>query len=304
MKGRTPFKYLRKILRSKKHGNSQRYFQRKTMRINTNVTSLSAQRFTKLQSKNVGESQRKLSSGKRVTQASDDAASLSISSKTEAHLASKKQAIRSATDAISITQVAEGTLSTMQSMVTRIRELAIQAGTDTMSDTERSFLDGERLQLMREINRLAESTELNGKKLLNGKEGSLSIVVGTNNTSNDRISITLDDLAENTHSLGIYDVSFRNARQARFSMVKLDYALDSLSKSRAKLGALQNRFESSINNLSIGKENESAANSRLIDTDVAHETAVNVSSKLKHEMATGALALANVSKANVVKLIG
>jgi flagellin len=273
------------------------------MRIRTNVSSLKARRFANLQSENVEASQRKLSSGKRITHSGDDTASLSLSSKNVANIASSQMANRNANDAISILQVAEGSLSILQNIITRVRELAIQSASDTYSDHDREYLDIERDQLMKEVDRLAQSTEFNDNKLLNGSKKELSIAVGIHNTASDRININLTSLAQDIHSLGLYDVDLKSARHAQKSLSRLDYALTSLSESRAKIGASQSRLKSSGNNLTTSNENMSESNSRLIDTDYAVESANNVSSKLKLEVAMEMVKVSNVSRNRVLQLI-
>lgn len=273
------------------------------MKLRTNISSLNATRYARIQSGDLESSQRKLSSGKRITQASDDAASLSISSQVEAHLASNRQANRNANDAISIIQVAEGTLSTMQTLVTRVRELAVQASSDTVSDTERGYIDLEREQLMSEMNRMTHTTRFNGHQLLDGSEDELSIVVGIHNKKSDQININLSNLAQDSHSLGLYQLDLKTARHARHSLSRLDFALNSISESRAELGAFQSRLQTSSNNLQTSHQSMSAANSQLSDADYALETAKQVSSKIKLEMATNAIKIANVSQASALKLL-
>jgi flagellin len=273
------------------------------MRLRTNITSLGAQRKIGDHSRKVEDSQRKLSSGKRITRASDDAAGLSISNKMNASLRSKKQAIRNANDAISYVQVAESGIGEISNMIVRMRELAVQASTATNSDAQRQMLDMEVHQLKKEVNRIAEVTQINGHQLLQGNDKSFDIQVDSGDGTSDRVKINMKDLAQDANSLGIFDVNLTSRRQAQFALAKLDYAQQSVSKSRAKLGSYQNRFNSTIRNLSSSTENIASAKSQINDVDVAKETATSLSSGLKLKTAIAASKISNQHATSYLKLL-
>ncbi len=273
------------------------------MRINTNISALRATKNVSRNKIRVGDTQRKLSSGKRVTRAGDDAAALSISSKLTAHIRSQRQAIRNANDSISYFQIAEGALHEMSSMITRMRELSIQSASDTIGDSERKMLDKEMQQLKTEINRLNSSTEAMGKKLFSS-EGTFDVMVDIHNKESSFFKIDLSKLSQNTHALGIYDAHVASKLQAGHSLAKLDYAQKQLSESLAYLGSFQNRTEATINNLTQKDVDLTASNSRMIDADYAQVTAENVKSKLLLETSTGVLKRANQDAAIALKLLG
>ncbi|MBL7665315.1 MAG: flagellin FliC [Bacteriovoracaceae bacterium] len=272
-------------------------------RIATNVPSLLAQRQLNRTNSELTHNSSKLASGSRIVTAADDAAGLSISTVMNADLRGKRQAMRNSNDAISIVQVAEGAMNELGSMVTRMRELSINAASDTIGVEEREYLDLEVQQLKNEINRIAQSTKWNGNVLLTGDQQNFEIQVDSRNGLDNRISIDSSDLDQSTHALGIYDVRVDSQLQAQFSLEKLDYALKEIGSSRAKLGAYQSRFQSAIQNLSVSDENLSTAKSRIQDEDYAIATSKQVSEKIKQEAATDVLKTANYNGQTVLKLI-
>ncbi|HKE15155.1 MAG TPA: flagellin [Kofleriaceae bacterium] len=244
-----------------------------------NVTSLTSQRHLTTAQMSLEQSLERLSSGLRINHASDDAAGLGISENLKADIRSLAQASRNANDGISMTQVAEGAMNEMQGIVGRMRELAVQASNGTLGDTERGYIQTEFTELQDEMGRLAEVTEFNGSKLLNGDAASgLNIQIGIHATSSDRLSmsiarLTASTLGNDASGLFISAQSLSTASAARTSLDVFDAAITSLSSARAKLGAVQSRMSVALTNLASAQENLSAANSRIRDVDFAAETA-------------------------------
>lgn len=275
------------------------------MRINTNVASIAAQRSLKSVTNQRMESTAKMASGSRINKAADDAAGLAISEKLKAEIRSTQQAVRNANDGISFVQVAEGGLNETQSMLTRLRELAIQSSSDTVGEQERQFTNMEYQQLKSEIERIAKVTNYNGTNLLDGSGGSLDFQIGTgNNGSVDRISYKAENIDSRIESLGVenLDISTKDGAQESLSIV--DNAILKVSGQRAELGALQNRLQSTTNNLEVSTENMQASNSRIRDLDFANESANNARINILEAAGTAVLAQANLSSQGALKLVG
>ncbi len=263
-------------------------------RINTNVQSIAAQRHLGVTKRNLDGNLGRLASGERITRAADDAAGLAISEKLKSQIRSLRQAKRNADDGISLIQTAEGGLSEVSNMVIRLRELSIQAASDTVGDTERSFSDIEFQQLKEEIERIARSNEFNGTKLLDGSGGILEIQIGANNDpANDRLRYDASSADTTLASLGIDSEGISSKEGAQTSLSALDDALIKINEKRANMGALQNRLTSVVQNLEVTNENLSAANSRIRDVDVAAETADLAKNQILAQAGTSVLAQAN-----------
>ncbi|OFZ68454.1 MAG: flagellin [Bdellovibrionales bacterium RIFOXYC2_FULL_39_8] len=275
------------------------------LRINTNVASLAAQRSLGNTTNTFNDSLRKLSSGERVTRSGDDAAGLAISENLKAQIRGLKQAGRNAGDAISLIQTAEGGLSEISNIIIRLRELSVQAASDTVGQTERGFSDIEFQQLKEELDRIARSSEFNGIKLLDGTSGLLEFQVGVRNDPVlDRLRYdgTFTDATMATLGLSAETVSSKEA--AQISLKKLDDALVQVNGVRANLGAIQNRLTSTVNTLGISDENLNAANSRIRDVDVAAETAELARKNILIQAGTSVLSQANQFPSIALKLIG
>lgn len=273
-------------------------------RINTNVASIAAQRSLKTNNRIAENNLNKMSSGTRITKAADDAAGLAISEKLKAQMRSTAQADRNASDSISMVQTAEGGLDEISNMLTRLRELSIQAASDTVGDTERSFTDMEYQALKQEIERIAQVTEFNGTKLLSGEGEVLDFQIGINNDSfQDRI--TYDSAAQNARldGLGISDIAVASKEGAQQSLSQIDKAIETVSGQRASLGAIQNRLISTSNNLEITNENLAAANSRIRDVDYAAVAAENAKHNILTQAGTSVLAQANAQGQNALRLL-
>lgn len=274
-------------------------------RINTNVTSLAAQRT--LSQNNIGmeESLGKLSSGTRITKSADDAAGLAISEKLKSFMRGTKQAERNAGDGISMIQIAEGGLNEVSNILTRLRELSVQAASDTIGDAERKFTDLEYQNLKQEVQRISQVTEFNGKKLLNGSGDKYDFQIGINNDEfQDRISYNAQLTNSTLESLGIDGLNVSGKEGARESLASLDTAIQNIAGQRAELGAVQNRLSSTIQNLQVSNENLSAANSRIRDTDYAEETAKRSKLNILQNAGTAVLAQANAQGSSALKLLG
>ncbi len=266
--------------------------------------SIHSLRQSKLTQREIESGSRKLASGNRITQAGDDAAGLSIASKLNSQNRSKDQANRNVNQAVSIVQVMDGALSEMSSIVTRVRELAIQSASDTYSDTERSLIDIEANQLINELKRSAVSTKYQDNHLLRGDDKKLDIQVDTENGKNSRLSIDLAEFSQDPMALGIGDVTLADKHQARLSLVKLDYASREISKSRAKAGALMSRMESTSSNLETSSLNGKSTHSKIKDADVAQVTSENLKNKLLSNSQTMVQSQVNNMGAGLLKLLG
>ena len=275
------------------------------LRINTNVTSLSAQRTLGVSNMQKQSTLEKLSSGTRIVRAADDAAGLAISEKLKAQIRGVKQAERNASDGISMIQVAEGGLNETSNILTRLRELSVQAASDTVGDTERGFTNLEYQNLKQEIERISQVTEFNGKKLLNGEGDVYDFQIGVNNDDfQDRIKFNAQLTNSSLGSLGIDGIDISSKEGAQESLQILDEAITQVSGQRAELGAKQNRLNSTIQNLQVNSENLSAANSRIRDTDFASETAENTRLNILTNAGTSVLAQSNAQGSAALKLIG
>lgn len=274
------------------------------LRINTNVASLNAQRNLMGTKWGLDKSLEKLSSGYRINRAGDDAAGLAISENLRAQIRGLKQASRNAQDGVSLVQVAEGGLNEISSILIRLRELAVQAASDTIGPVERQFLNVEYDQLVSEIDRIADGTEFNGTQLLSGTGSILDFQVGTRNDPNiDRLSFDASKADANSAALGVNLTSVADKASAQNSLAAVDSAIVSVSAMRADFGAIQNRLQSTIGNLAVSVENLSAANSRIRDVDIAEETAEMTKNNILLQAGTSVLAQANQTSNTALSLL-
>lgn len=275
------------------------------LRINTNTTSQAAQRSLNNVTKDRADTFQKLASGTRINKASDDAAGLAISEKLKADIVSSRQATRNAGDGISMIQTAEGGLEEASNILVRLRELSIQAASDTVGDQERGFSDLEYQQLTQELDRIAQSTEFNGTKLLTGEGDQKDFQIGSGNDDfADRISYSPGDTNATLDALGLDSTGVASKEDAQSNLEAIDGAINTINGSRANLGAVQNRLQSTISNLDVKVENLSAANSRIRDTDYADATAKLASEGIIEQASTAVLAQANNSQQGALRLIG
>lgn len=275
--------------------------------VNTNVTSLNAQRSLGSTQMRLDANYGRLSSGNRINRASDDAAGLAISERFKSQIRSYAQAERNAQDGISLLQTAEGAMNEISGVLIRIRELAIQGANGTLGTTERGYLDDEKVALLAEVDRFAAVTEFNGQNLLNGGGAGVTFdfQVGIDGTANDRISVSITDMTTGTlggGGLGAVDLTTQAGAQA--ALATLDTAIDDVSTARANLGSAQNRLTVTIANIGSARENVSAANSRIRDVDVAAETAEMTRNSILMQSGVSVLAQANQMPQYALKLLG
>lgn len=278
-----------------------------TISVLTNISSLNAQRnLTNTQSA-LAASVGRLSSGMRINTASDDAAGLGISENLKSNLRSLAQAQRNANDGISMSQVAEGSMSDMQGIVSRMRELSIQSANGTLGNTERGYIQTEFTQLSAEINRISAVTDFNGQKLLDGSASAgLNFQIGIQNTTNDRLAMSITKLTTSTlgsTSLHIASASLDTATNAQLAIGTFDKAIQQLSQARAKVGATQNRMTVTVSNLAVAQENLTAANSRIRDVDVASESSNLTKSQILSQAGLAVLAQANQLPQSALSLL-
>ena len=270
------------------------------MIINTNVPSLNAWRNLETQNSSLQSSMSKLSSGKRINTAADDAAGLAISEKMISQVNGLDQASRNAQDGISLIQTAEGALNETTAIIQRLRQLAVQSRNDTNTDNDRAQIQAEVSQLKAEINRIASTTQFNTKNLLTGSASGLVFQIGAN--ANQIMSVTIGSM--NTSAIGIDGMSLASGGVASKAISMLDGALSKVSAQRASLGAIQNRLQHTINNLNVASENLTAANSRIRDVDMAKEMADFSKTQILVQAGTAMLAQANQAPQAVLKLLG
>ena len=274
------------------------------LRISTNVTALNAQRQMAQTRSNLDRSLERLASGSRINHAGDDAAGLAISENLRAQLRGIKQSKRNAQDGVSLIQVSEGGLNEISNMIIRLRELSIQAASDTVGDTERQFTDREFQSLKQEIDRIANVTTFNGTPLLNGRAGIFEIQVGThNNPILDRVVFNGERADASLDSLKLEGESVATKQGAQLSLSVIDDALVRVNSIRADLGAMQNRLQSTISNLSIMDENLSAANSRIRDADMAEEVSEMTKQNILMQSGISVLSQANQTNTHALKLL-
>ncbi len=275
------------------------------LRIGTNVQSLAAQRSLTGTSRDLQKSMAQLSSGSRITKAADDAAGLAISEDLKSQVRGFQQAQRNANDGISMVQTAEGGLNEISNILTRFRELGVQASSDSVGDEERGFINKEVQQLKNEAQRIAQSTRFGNTKLLDGTGGKLDFQVDIHNDDfNDRIGFDTGEQNASVDGLGVAGLDYSSKDGARSALEKLDKAQNQVSGFRANLGALQNRLISTGENLGVSIENLSAANSRIRDTDVAASAADLSRNQVLQSASVSVLAQANQQPAQALKLIG
>jgi len=275
------------------------------MRINTNMASVNAQRALRNTQSKLQDNYEKFASGQRINKSADDAAGLAISANLTGSIKSYGQAGRNAQDGISSIQVAEGGMNEISNMITRLRELSVQAASDTVGQEERGFLNNEAQQLKLEIERIAQGSEFNGMKLLNGSGDKLDFQIGTgNNEFLDRISYNPGETNVTLANLGLDGIDIGEKTKAQNGLDQIDNSISSLNANRATLGALQNRLRSTITNNEVAIENFSAARSRILDADMATVSADLTRESVKTQASTSVLAQANGTTTQALQLIG
>ena len=276
------------------------------MRINTNIAAMNT--YSRLTAANTAKtnSLAKLSSGSRINKAGDDAAGLAISEKMKSQIGGLTQAKRNAQDGISLVQTAEGALNESHSILERMRDLAVQGANDTLTSDDRGSINKELTALYEELTRIASTTEYNTKNLLNKANNAFTFQIGAN--ENQTLTVTIGAM-NGTTLLGSTDKTFQinsvatNVRMANGMISKIDKAIATVSSQRAALGAVQNRLEHTINNLTATNENLSDANSRIRDVDMAEEMMTFTKSNILSQAATSMLAQANAMPNSVLNLL-
>ena len=275
------------------------------LRINTNIQAMAAQRSLELNRSAQEKSLERLSSGNRINRAGDDAAGLAISDKIRANTRSLGQAQRNASDGVSLVQVAEGGTNEISNILVRMRELSIQGASDTIGNLERGFINKEVQALKSEIDRISNNTEFNGTKLLNGSSEKLEIQVGLNNSpTEDRIVFDAANQNTTAEALGLHEINSLSKEASQNNLAMLDTALNRVNENRSGLGAIQNRLQSTINNIAIYKENLEAARSRIRDTDMATETSELTKNNILTQAGISVLSQANQNPQAALKLLG
>lgn len=274
------------------------------MRITTNLASINAQKSMAVSQREIGKSYAQLSSGSRITKAADDAAGLSISETLKSTIRGYGQAQRNANDGMSMVAVAEGGLGEISNILTRLRELGVQAASDTVGDIERGFINKEVQQLIAETDRISQTTRYNKTTLLNGEGQRFEFQIDINNDDfRDRIGFEPGEIAATTDALRIAGFDFSDKTDARQALEVLEDAQRTVNGYRATLGAIQNRLVSTSDNLGVAIENFSAANSRIRDADVAQSSAELARNSILLNASVGVLAQANQQPAAALKLV-
>ena len=273
------------------------------LRVNTNVTSITAQRSLSTVTDRLTGNFRRLSTGLRISTAADDAAGLAISERLRSQVRSLEQARRNASDGISLMQTAEGALNEVNSILIRLRELSIQSSNGSVSNQDKETLDQEFQNLVNEVDRIARSAEFSGIKLLDGSATSVMFQVGLGTTSGiDQLEVSLSPTLSTTLALNSLDIGSGGATTT--AITNIDAAINTVSALRGTLGAVQNRLASTINNLAIQVENLSAAESRIRDVDVAYETAQLTKLQIMQQAAISVLGQTNALPQAALRLLG
>ena len=270
--------------------------------VNHNIASITAQRNLGISTSQLQGSVARLSSGLRITKASDDAAGLGVSETLRAQIRSINQAVRNSNDGISLLQIADGGAENIGNLLSRLRELATQSASGILGSNERSFLDQEFVALRSEIDRISAVTEFNGVKLLSGADNdSLSLQIGFRSSANDTLTLALNDLT--TADLTLSSVNVSTSANALSALGNIDSAISAVASARANVGSLQNRIDAAVLNLGVAHENTTAAESRIRDADIAFETAQFVRNQILVSAGTSILAQANTLPQQALSLL-
>jgi len=274
------------------------------MRVSTNLNSMTAQRYVRSHTEEQALEDSKLSSGERIVSSYVDPAGLAISEVMRSKIRSNFQAERNSNDSISLMQVAEGSISTMQQMGSRLRELAMQASTDTLGESERSVIDSEFQQLKQEIERLTVSTMFNGNHVIKSNSSQYDLQIGVNGLdTQDRIRYDMGKVMDSSNNFGIANVNLRTKTNAQESLGKIDKMMTDMSASRAELGSMGSRIASVIQNLQVSRENLSASNSKIRDADIAKEAGLKLKAQVMQSASLSMLKLSNESPGAILKLV-
>jgi flagellin len=271
--------------------------------VNTNMAAMGAANTLNNTQGALSSTLARVSSGLRVTKAADDAAGQAVAANLSTQARSGKQAIRNANDGISVIQTGEAASKEVISILDRMRELAVQSSSETLEDGERAYIDAEFHQLSDEVERISQSNEFNDIKLSNGDNAELEVQVGVDASSNSRVAITLGDVSTDNLSVETTDIDLTTASGSQTAITTIDAAIDSVNSIRASYGAVQNRLESSINNMGAYVESLSAAASQIQDADYAHETAEMTRLQVMQQAGVAALGQARGMNQSVLSLL-
>lgn len=276
------------------------------LRIRTNVASQSVQKNLKVATSKTSDSYEKLASGKRINRSADDAAGLGIAKKMEAEVRGYRMAQRNANNGISMVQVAEGGLEESGNILTRMRELSIQAASDTVGEKERGYLNLEYEQLLQEVDRISKTTSFSGRALLTGESGNgeMDFHVGAYAGEDNQISFDADATDATVENLGVAGTDITNKGNAQDNLHLIDEAIDKVAGFRANFGAIQSRLQASVANLDTASVNTEAARSRIEDVDVALESSKLAANNVMKQAGTATLSQANNIPNSSLRLIG
>lgn len=274
--------------------------------INTNVSSLTAQRSLNFNNNLLSKSLEKLSTGFRINRANDDAAGLQISEILRTQIKGSQKALDNAQDGINVLNIADGAYNTISDSLQRVRELVVQASSDTNGTDQRNAIKSELDQLASEIDRIVRTTKFNGRTLLDGSQSTYFLQVGANGTSNDQINVASVFANNLTTNLAVdtSNLTVDSTTNAQLTLNHLDTAIGTITSRRATLGAFINRLEATTNNLAISIENQQAAEARVRNVDVASESSKLVASQILQQAAASILTQANQTPSLALNLLG
>lgn len=274
------------------------------MRISTNMTALKAQNYLGQTKRSLDKTFEKLSSGSRINKAADDVSGMALSESLKSNMRSMRQANRNAEDGISLLQIGEGALNEVSHILVRLKELSIQAASDTIGDRERQHVGKEYNQLINEIDRIAQSTEFNGNPLLNGSGNNIYLQVNTKNSElADQIKFDSSKMDTRSETLGVKFTSVESKLSAQEAISSIDEAIQNVAQVRADFGSIQSRLNSTIQNINSSLENLSATNSRIRDADVAEESSDLARKNIMLQAGTSVLAQANQQSGQALTLL-
>ena len=270
-----------------------------SLRINTNVDAMGAQRNLNATNMALSKSMERLSSGLKINRASDDAAGLAVSEKMRAQVKGLNQAVENTQAGVNLVQTAEGALDSVTTILQRVRVLSVQAANDTLTTQDRNNIQAEITQQLLEVDRIANSVSFNTKNLLDGTFTNMSLQIGANSSDTLTIGIT----TVNATNLTINNLSVGSATLASQAIASLDVAIQGVLTQRATLGAIQNRLEMAISNLGVQSQNLAAAESRIRDTDFATEVTTMTRNQIIQQSGTAMLSQANQSPQAALSLL-
>ncbi len=271
--------------------------------VNTNLASMGALNNLNRTHRGLTDVFTRISSGRRINKAGDDAAGLAVAENLNSAYRSGRVAMRNINDGISVLQTAEGATNEVVNLVKRMRELSVQSASETLDDTERAYIQQEYVEIAAEIDRIAQSTEFNGVALADGSLTQIAVQVGINNTSNDQINLNMGDMRTTIIAVDTVSINLATSTAAQSAIADFDAALDSLSSYRSGYGAVQNRLESSMRNMETYTESLASAESQIRDADFAYETSQMAKYQILQQAGVSILAQANQINQGAIQLL-